>query len=107
MIYTAPGATIAPSTDPTRSGLVGTIGIQIVQGAVTLVARTTAGIVESPAGSGIYTATLTAPTTAGDYLVVWDTGGGTPTWLDENLTVTSTAVTPLVSTPDAPYFTVT
>ena len=81
MIYAAPGASFetealqgGPGTYFT-TGLVGTIGARIDDGqGATVVARQTTGIVEE--GSAIYVATLTAPSTAGTYLVIWDDGSG-------------------------------
>ena len=61
------------------TGLVGTVGVRILDnvGGTTL-ARATAGITESPAGSGSYIVALTAPGTAGEYAVFWDTGAVGP-----------------------------
>lgn len=88
----------AVSTDA-PTGLTGTIGIQINQGATVIVPRATTGIVEFPVASGIYTATLTAPAEAGGYQIVWDTGGGSPLFTEEDLTVITapTAITDLVT----------
>jgi hypothetical protein len=62
------------------TGLVGTIGVAILNSDGTVkIARTTAGITEDPTGDNgdpEYTATLTAPTDAGDYLVQGDDGAG-------------------------------
>lgn len=92
-IYAAPGASIEATVTNVTTGQTGTLGVRIVDGqGATTTARTTSGIVETPTGSGIYTATLTAPTTAGQYSVVWDTGGGAPIYAAEDLTVTSTGV---------------
>lgn len=76
------------------TGLAGTIGVRVINDATgaTVVARTTAGIAEFPAGSGFYTATLTAPAVAGQYSAFWDTGVVSPTTTAaENLTVATTA----------------
>lgn len=92
MIRATPGQSIESTTTGAPTGLVGTIGVRIVDGVGgTTLARSTSGIVESPASSGIYTATLTAPTTAGTYVIVWDTGGGTPEWAADDLLVAYTA----------------
>lgn len=58
------------------TGLVGTISLQILdnQGAV-VSAASTAGIIESPAGSGFYQATRTAPGTQGQFSIVWSEDG--------------------------------
>jgi hypothetical protein len=69
------------------TGLTGTLGVRITDNeGATVLARTTAGIVEYPAGSGIYQVTLTAPSTRGQYSLVWD--DGTNYALDE-LVITS------------------
>jgi hypothetical protein len=79
-IIAAPDATFLSELDNAPTGLVGTIGVRIIRDSdqVEVLARTTKGIVESPAGSGHYTATLVAPSTAGDYSVLWDSGTVTP-----------------------------
>jgi hypothetical protein len=87
------GASFEASTDPTTTGLTNTIGVRIVDGAGnTTTARTTSGIVETPASSGIYVATLTAPSVTGQYVIVWDDGAATPTYADEDLTVEASLV---------------
>lgn len=98
MLYVTPGQSFEASAGGADSGLVGTIGVRIMDGVGgTTTARTTAGIVESPANSGIYTATLTAPAAAGQYVIAWDTGGGTPVWTIEDLVVSSS--TPVLPVP--------
>lgn len=90
-IWAAPGQSFEAVAQNAPTGLTGTMRVRIIngQGGTTLSPRTT-GIVESPAGSGVYTATLTAPTVAGQYSVVFDTGTLTPnTSAAEDLTVTS------------------
>lgn len=93
MIYARPSATFVAEFDGAPTGLAGTIGVQIVSrpAGVVALARTTAGIAETPAGSGLYTVALTAPTTLGDYDVLWDTGGATPRYAREPLEVTGAA----------------
>lgn len=104
MIYAAAGSPFEVSLTGAPTGLVGTVGVRLVDGqGGTSIARTTAGIVEHPAGSGIYTATLTAPATGGSYLAVWDTGGGTPTYAAEDVIVTGAAVS--VTLAGGAYFT--
>lgn len=75
-------------------GLVGTIGVQVVDaanGAVS-VPRTTADITEILAGSGVYLWRCpAAPSAVGDYEIIWDTGGGTPAFASEDLSVTLAA----------------
>lgn len=89
----APSATFEAVCTGFDTGLVGTIGVRILDGAGgTTTARVTAGIVEYPAGSGIYQKTLTAPSTAGQFTVMWDTGSVTPaTVFTESLTVTTSS----------------
>lgn len=52
-----------------------------------VVERTTDGVVERPTGSGIYSASFTAPAEAGQYLIVWDTGGENAQFASEDLVV--------------------
>src|SRR4051794_23381022 len=93
MIYSAPGVTFETTLSGAPTGLVGTLGIRILDNAGgTALARTTAGIAEFPAGSGFYAVTLTAPSTAGQYTVMWDTGSVSPsTTFTDDLIVTSSA----------------
>ena len=86
----APGVAFEATTYGFPTGLVGTIGVRIMDGqGATVTARTTAGIIEAPAGSGIYTATsLIAPNTAGQYQIVWD---DTALFVPDDLVVTYTA----------------
>lgn len=88
----APGATFHDEFAAAQTGLVGTIKVGIYQGDTVIQALTTAGINES-AALGIYTATLTAPSVAGDdYIVVWSLDGSSdPEQLfTSSLVVTST-----------------
>ena len=94
MLYEGPGSEFTAIFYGFVSGLVGTAGVRIedADGNVQ-VARVTTGIVESPDGSGIYLATLTAPSTHGVYQVIFDNGAASPTPGDfavEELTVTVT-----------------
>lgn len=72
-LYVQRSAGFEATAEGFSSGLVGTLGVRIVDnlGAETL-ARTTAGIIELVPGSGVYAVTLSAPATAGEYSVVWD-----------------------------------
>lgn len=73
----APGATFEAFSPALASGLAGTVGVRIRDGAgADFLARATAGIsVDDTVGAtSIYRKTLTAPTTAGQYWIVWDTG---------------------------------
>jgi hypothetical protein len=73
------------------------VGVQIVDPGTQAVisARTTLGVVEYPADTGIYTKVLTAPTTEGQYLIVWDTGiVGDLRYASEDLVVAYSAPVP-------------
>jgi hypothetical protein len=71
----AAGASFLADVSGFSTGLVGTLGLQIVNGSGAVVLpRSTAGVAEFPGGSGLYTATPVAPATAGAYVVVWDDG---------------------------------
>lgn len=63
------------------TGLAGSISWMLIDnvGAVVF-AASTAGIIETPAGSGIYCVTKTAPIVIGDYTIIWSTDGS----FDEN-----------------------
>lgn len=71
---------------PAFSGLVGQLGFTIYDGddGITLVqARTTDDILESPAGSGMYSVEVADALLAGS-VVRWDTGGDTPVYAQES-----------------------
>lgn len=79
MIQAAPGRTFTAVLEAATSGLVGTLGVRIERAdGTTHTARTTAGIVEIEAGSGVYAkADLVAPDDRGTYLVLWDDASDT------------------------------
>jgi hypothetical protein len=58
------------------AGLIGTIAVRVTDPGTqtTVVARSSDGIVEYPAGSGVYAATIVAPEQPGSYTVLWDLG---------------------------------
>lgn len=89
MIYAKPGDTFTAVLQGAATGLAGTLGVRIERGdGTTATARTTAGIIELEAGSGAYAKNdLVAPGDAGTFIVLWDTGGGTPTFASEELVV--------------------
>jgi hypothetical protein len=90
MIYSAPGAPIEAVAQAFSSGLAGTVGVRIRDNVGNdSLARTTAGVVEDIASSGIYRVTLVAPSAAGQYSIVWDDGSGN--YATEDLVVTSNA----------------
>lgn len=87
-----PGATFTARTQgwPTGYGS-GTIGVAIIRESdeAVITARTTTGITEPE--TGVYAVTLTAPTSVGDYLIVWTTV--TPAYrAEESLRVSGPAV---------------
>jgi hypothetical protein len=92
-IYAPASSTFTAEFHGAATGLVGTVAVQVLDAAGTVViARSSAGIVEAPAGSGVYIATRTAPATAGAYTVLWDTGTVTPdTTAIEDLEVAAAA----------------
>lgn len=98
MIYARPSVSFEAGASGFPSGLVGTLGVRITDGVGgTTLARRTTGITEYPAGSGIYSAVLTAPSVEGQYQVVWDTGGASPQWGSDELTVTGSSPEPAPS----------
>lgn len=94
-IVASPSATFEAVCTGFASGLTGTIGVRLLDNAgATTAARVTAGIAEYPASSGIYYVTMTAPATAGQYTVMWDTGTVSPsTVATEDLVVNWSAAT--------------
>lgn len=72
------GATFEAVATGFDAGLVGAIGVRINNAGGTITARTTSGIAEYPSGSGIYYVSLTAPSTPGQYTILWDNGSVTP-----------------------------
>lgn len=89
MIYARTGDTFEAVLEGAPSGLEGTIGVRVIDplAGTTVIARSTAGIVEAPAGSGVYVAELTAPADPSVLLVVWDiVEGGDPLTPDSTFT---------------------
>lgn len=75
MLYARPSGTVAVSYN-SDTGLTGSLGVRVdALDGTNVIPRTTAGIVEVEAGSGVYAlAALVTPATAGRYLVLWDEG---------------------------------
>lgn len=88
MIYARPGETKDLTMDWGVTGLVGTLAFRLVvlPAETVSIARTTAGITELTTDPGTYVKTVTMPTTAGDYLAVWD---NVLDFVSEEVTVTS------------------
>jgi hypothetical protein len=91
-----PGETFEAVIETGTTGLVGTLELGILdnQGAFTA-ALDSDDIIETPAGSGVYAATRTAPTVKGQYTILWSLDGTTdPDQVQiEPLNVTFTALT--------------
>jgi len=91
VIFAKPSTSFESTATGFTTGLTGTIGVRVTDGVGgTTIARTTSGIVETPTGSGVYVATLTAPANVGQYQVTWDDAGSPTTWAAEELTITAT-----------------
>lgn len=92
--FATPGAAFTARTQGWVTALTGTIGVAILRESdgTVITARTTAGITE--ATTGVYAVTLTAPTAAGDYLIVWTSdAAATPAYrAEESLRVSGPAV---------------
>ena len=78
MIVVAPGASYEAVFQSGVAGLVGSVALGVLdnQGAVTSPLDHT-GIIETPAGSGVYAATRTAPADSGQYTLLWSLDGST------------------------------
>lgn len=86
MIVT-PGSTFTAIIEGVPTGVGASLGVRIINASddtVTL-ARTTSGLAEAVAGSGVYEIQLVAPSTAGEYILVWD--DATTEYASEPLTV--------------------
>ena len=81
-----------------------TVGVQIIDYPDVIVPRT--GVV-SEIAPGIYQASLTAPTTAGDYTILWDDGDGDSgaNWKWEDLRVTASLLVATEEDEDPSYLT--
>lgn len=103
-----PGATYETVLQTGTTGLVTTIqvGLYDGQGNVTE-ALSALDIIETPAGSGVYVATRTAPDEKGQYVIVWSLDGTLdPAQVSvEELQVTSDAVPPVGAPVPIPYAT--
>lgn len=87
------------------TGLAGVIGVRLLDNVGgTVIARTIAGILENPPGSGAYTKVMTAPIVDGQYRALWDTDPGgvaTPTnSASQDVVVTSSATVTVLPDPD-------
>lgn len=90
----APGSTFEAWTDAFATGLTGTLGARIRTAAgASFLARTTTGITEDV--TKVYKKSFTAPTTAGDYVLVWD---DTTTFKAESFVVSFSSPTTVSAT---------
>jgi len=98
-IYATGGATIEATLFALESGQVGTYRVSILNtpGSTYFLNPTTSGISESPASTGLYSWSGTAPTTVGQYSVVWDAGTTSQVLATEDLIITSTGTQPVPS----------
>lgn len=98
-IYAVGGASIEATLFALESGQVGTYRISILDTPTDTywLEPTTAGIVEQPGTSGLYSWSGTAPATVGQYSVIWDAGTTSQILATEDLIVTSTGVQPVPS----------
>lgn len=100
-IYSKANETFYSELTNAPSGLVGTVGVRIIRKSdgVVVLARTTAGITEVPAGAGTYRAALTAPPALDAYAVLWDTGSVSPATVAEDDLIVTTSVAEVVEPP--------
>ena len=100
----APAASFEAVIDTGEPGLVGTIGVSANDNlGVASISFTSAGVLEI--APGVYTVTLTAPDTAGQYTLIWRQGASGAVLGIEDLLVTYTAVTPSPTPPGTVYAT--
>lgn len=81
--FATPGGTVSARTAGWPTGLTGSIGVAVLRESdrAVVTARSTSGITEDTAGT--YRVTLTAPSTAGEYLIVWTDAAATLTAEEE------------------------
>jgi len=101
-IYATPGSTFEAIASNGSTGLAGTLTITVRdnQGAAAIAASST-GITEDIANSGIYRRNVVAPSTAGQYTIVWNDGSGG--FAVESLVVTNNTNVQVVSSSSAAY----
>lgn len=106
MIVTQVAMPFTASASGAASGLVGTIGVQVVNSdAVVVIDHTTADIIELVAGSGVYLWTASAaPATIGSYEVIWDNGD--ESFASEDMLVVAAPITTSGGSGAPPYPTI-
>jgi len=94
-VNVAPAATYEATFGAGTAGLTGTIRLGVLdnQGAI-VEALSTIGIIETPAGSGVYAATRTSPSLEGQYTLIWS--------LDGSIDAHQVSIDDLVVTSSAP-----
>lgn len=93
-------------------GLVGTVGVQILDniGGVVAPGRSTLDIIEDPVGTGSYLKNLTAPIIDGQYTIMWDWGADPDQHAFEDLFVVASGASVRITSafvgamPDEPHF---
>lgn len=84
MYYVEQSGSFEAIVETGQTGLVGSIELEIQDNQGNVVsAASSAAIIESPAGSGFYQATRTAPAVVGQYSLIWSEDGS----FDENHTI--------------------
>lgn len=102
-MYALPGETRTATLGNAPSGLVGTLTVKVIDPLTGTVHQppTAVGVVEYAAGE--YAAPIVAPTTAGDYAIVWDAGTEE---VAEELFVRGNLSSATPAAPGTPYFSV-
>lgn len=97
MKYAAPNSTVEAVFQTGQTGRTGDVGARLMDPPqnVTIIARWTDGIVESPPGSGVYVTSFPAPIAAGDYMIVWEIDEASGTWATEEMTVSAAPPAPV------------
>lgn len=102
--YEIPGSTVDYVLNASTGSTYYVTLKKVVTGGADTVAvpRTSTGVAEDPADSGIYVASVTLPVEPADYYPLWD-NGGTPI-RDDDITRVTYSI-PASASPGAPYFT--
>jgi hypothetical protein len=98
LIYSLPSTTFQAVLTGAPTGLTGSsLTVRVLNTATgsDAIAETSSGITENPSGTGIYIASLTAPSAIGEYVVIWKaTASSVVTRVAEELFVTGTPPSP-------------
>lgn len=94
------GTAFEACADTGLTGLVGTITLMLIDNqGVTIWAPDATGIIEDPAGSGVYCATRTAPLMTGQDTLIWSTDG---TYSPQSVAVEDLFVVSALAVPPSP-----